>query len=78
METLFPHWERLHLRNYLIAHPEVSAEYGRVKTHLAEVHRNDREAYNLGKSDFISRVMPHAIQEAGFDPACRRDVPPKT
>lgn len=51
------HWARLRFRDYLIAHPDVAAEYGRLKTRLAHAHPNDRVAYTVGKSDFIADVM---------------------
>lgn len=78
IEADFPHWESLYFRDYLIAHPDAAAEYAQVKTHLAEVHCNDREAYTFGKTEFISKVMPLAFREAGVDPTSRRNIPPKS
>jgi GrpB-like predicted nucleotidyltransferase (UPF0157 family) len=75
IEPDFPHWGRLHFRDYLIAHTDVAQEYERVKVDLATKHPNDREAYTIGKSDFIARVMPDALREAGLDPTGWRDTP---
>lgn len=54
------HWENLLFRDYLIAHPGVAAEYGKLKLQLAETHRHDREAYTAAKGEFIGRVMDKA------------------
>lgn len=75
IEPDFPHWERLYFRDYLIAHPKVAQEYERLKTDLATTHVNDREAYTVGKTDFIARVTSDAFREAGLDPTHRRDLP---
>jgi GrpB-like predicted nucleotidyltransferase (UPF0157 family) len=77
IEPHFPHWESLHFRDYLIAHPEVAQEYLRLKLSLAAAHAHDREAYTNGKSDFIGRTMNAALVEPKLDPALRRDVPQK-
>ncbi len=65
VEPHFPHWERLLFRDYLIAHPAVAAEYLALKMRLAADHPNDREAYTLGKTDFITSVM-ESIADSGF------------
>jgi GrpB-like predicted nucleotidyltransferase (UPF0157 family)/GNAT superfamily N-acetyltransferase len=54
------HWDRLHFRDYLIAHPHVALEYQSLKLHLASEHSNDRVAYTQGKTDFIVRVTEEA------------------
>lgn len=77
IEADFPNWESLYFRDYLIAHPEVAEDYKQLKLQLAAAHTHDREAYTVGKSDFIASVMPAAFREAGIDPADRRDVPRK-
>jgi GrpB-like predicted nucleotidyltransferase (UPF0157 family) len=51
------HWENLLFRDYLIAHPEIAAEYGSLKLQLAETHRHDRIAYTAAKGEFIANVM---------------------
>lgn len=50
------HWDRLLFRDYLIAHPDVAADYARLKRRLAAEHPNDRAAYTRGKGAFIERV----------------------
>ena len=58
------HWERLLFRDYLIANPDVAAGYEQLKKRLASAHPNDRLAYTVGKTDFISRVMARAKKSA--------------
>lgn len=50
------HWDRLLFRDYLIAHPDVAAEYARLKQRLAAEHPNDRVEYTRRKGAFIERV----------------------
>jgi len=52
-------WERVHLlfRDYLRAHPDVAAEYGRMKLRLAQQHHAERIAYNDDKAGFIDAVV---------------------
>lgn len=50
------HWDRLLFRDYLIAHPDVAAEYGELKQRLASAHHDDRVAYTRAKSNFIAGV----------------------
>ena len=54
------HWERLTFRDYLMANPDVAAEYHRLKMRLASAHPNNRVAYTMGKTDFILSVMAKA------------------
>ena len=61
VEPDFPHWESLDFRDYLIAHPEVARDYANLKIQLAATHRNDREAYTVGKTDFIADIMRRAL-----------------
>jgi GrpB-like predicted nucleotidyltransferase (UPF0157 family) len=49
--------ERLLFRDYLRVHTEVAEEYVRLKRDLAKRHRNNREAYTQGKSDFVGRIL---------------------
>jgi GrpB-like predicted nucleotidyltransferase (UPF0157 family) len=51
------HWDNLRFRDYLIAHPDVAAEYGALKLQLADTHRHDRVAYTAAKGEFIAKVM---------------------
>ena len=54
------HWERLLFRDYLIAHPQTSRAYERLKIELAAAHPNNRVAYTNGKTAFIQRITAHA------------------
>jgi len=54
------HWDNLLFRDYLIAHPDIAAEYGKLKLELAGTHRTDRVAYTAAKSGFIAKVMKEA------------------
>ena len=51
-------------RDYLIAHPEVAAEYARLKLILADKHSDDRTAYSAGKGSFIREVLAKAAEES--------------
>ncbi|HZL03861.1 MAG TPA: GrpB family protein, partial [Coriobacteriia bacterium] len=55
--SMTEHWDRLRFRDYLIAHPEVAAEYAALKRRLAAAHANDRVGYTQGKSAFIEGAM---------------------
>jgi GrpB-like predicted nucleotidyltransferase (UPF0157 family) len=66
-------WERVHLlfRDYLRSHPQVAAEYGRMKLRLADRHRNARIQYNDEKGPFINAVVAAAedwAREVGWRP----------
>lgn len=45
--------DKLLFRDYLRANPEHADEYALLKRTLAERHRNEREDYTEGKTDFI-------------------------
>lgn len=60
VEADFEHWDQLVFRDYLIAHPEVAAEYARLKYRLAAEHAHDRIAYTQGKTEFIVEVTARA------------------
>jgi GrpB-like predicted nucleotidyltransferase (UPF0157 family) len=50
-------WDRVAFRDCLRRHSEVAREYGDLKRELAARYADDREAYTLGKTAFITRVM---------------------
>ena len=50
-------------RDYLIAHPEVAAEYAHLKLALAGKHSDDRTSYSAGKGTFIREVLAKADEE---------------
>jgi GrpB-like predicted nucleotidyltransferase (UPF0157 family) len=47
-------------RDYMRTHDREASEYGELKRELATRHRNDRDAYAAGKSDFIAAVLERA------------------
>ncbi len=51
--------ERL-MRDYLLAHPEAVAAYGRLKLNLAKTYAEDSVAYTEAKTDFIQSVIDKA------------------
>lgn len=59
-----PLMERIHFRDYLRAHPETAKEYERLKYHLANVYRNDRDAYTDAKAEFIAKITERARRES--------------
>jgi len=64
-----PQWRRsIAFRDYLIAHPEVAAEYEILKRRLAAEHRLDREAYTVAKRPFIDRVTARALEPRARTP----------
>lgn len=69
VEPHFEHWKRLLFRDYLIQHPEIAEEYGRLKLRLAREHPNDRVAYTERKTDFVVKVMGLADASAGVSSA---------
>lgn len=65
-EPTSKHWfEKIAFRDYLISHPEVSKEYGRLKITLAQKHTFDREEYTNAKGEFVSRILKLAQQNRG-------------
>ncbi|MBH1942323.1 GrpB family protein [Mobilitalea sibirica] len=61
----FGDWDELYFREYLLQYPEVAKEYENLKLKLMEQHRNDREAYTRGKTDFIKEATKKAREEIG-------------
>jgi GrpB-like predicted nucleotidyltransferase (UPF0157 family) len=59
-------WERDHLlfRDYLRADPEARDAYARLKRDLADRYRDDRLAYNEGKTGFILDTLSEAYSWA--------------
>jgi len=56
VEGHFQHWDRLLFRDYLIAHPQVAHDYGRLKRTLSATHKNHRIAYTKAKTEFVERI----------------------
>jgi GrpB-like predicted nucleotidyltransferase (UPF0157 family) len=55
----------LALRNYLRSHPKEAREYADLKRALASRFADDRDAYQAGKSDFVSKLTQRAIIGVG-------------
>ena len=53
--------ERLLFRDYLIAHPDIAAEYGELKRRLFEDFEYDRDGYTEAKGEFIRSVTAKAM-----------------
>ena len=61
-----PLWhERLRFRNCLRSNRAVAEEYAALKYHLAELHRENREAYTQAKGAFIARVLSRSTRSPG-------------
>jgi GrpB-like predicted nucleotidyltransferase (UPF0157 family) len=58
-------------RDHLRTHRETSQAYERLKRTLAERYRNDREAYNQAKTEFVEGVLRHATRTEHSAPAGR-------
>jgi GrpB-like predicted nucleotidyltransferase (UPF0157 family) len=52
----------LEFRDYLRSHPETAEEYGALKKVLAARFRDDREGYNLAKTQFVTDVLRRAAE----------------
>jgi GrpB-like predicted nucleotidyltransferase (UPF0157 family) len=58
-------WDtNLLFRDYLINHPDVMAEYNKLKKHLEPLHRHDRVGYTKAKAPFIETIIRKAQGEA--------------
>ena len=62
------------LRNHLRMYPEDACGYERLKRALAVEFRNDREAYNQAKTEFVEKVLRRAATMEHSVPA-RRIIP---
>jgi GrpB-like predicted nucleotidyltransferase (UPF0157 family) len=49
--------EHIAFRDYLRSHPDAAAEYLSLKQELAERFRENRDAYNDGKAEFIRALL---------------------
>jgi GrpB-like predicted nucleotidyltransferase (UPF0157 family) len=49
-------WDELYFRDYLLKHPEIADEYGKLKVELQKKYEHDRDAYTNAKTDFIQRI----------------------
>ena len=62
--TFASHWDRLLFRDYLIAHPDIAAQYGALKREIAAAPSTDRVRYTAAKGDFIQRITEIARRES--------------
>ncbi len=56
-------WDELYFRDYLLAHPETSEEYGKLKLELKNKYEYDRDGYTYAKTEFIERITKLARAE---------------
>ncbi|MCL2187320.1 MAG: GrpB family protein [Defluviitaleaceae bacterium] len=56
-------WDELYFRDYLIAHPLIADEYGKLKLQLLKKYEHDRDAYTAAKSEFILNHTKAAKEE---------------
>ena len=56
-------WDELYFRDYLLIHPEVADDYGRLKLDLQKKYEYDRDGYTGAKTDFIERITKLARAE---------------
>lgn len=54
------HQKRIIFRDYLIAHPQIMAEYSALKQKLAREYAYDGDGYTRAKADFVNRVVATA------------------
>lgn len=56
-------WNELYFRDYLVLHPEVAEEYGKLKFELEKIYKHDRDGYTKAKSNFIQKYTALARNE---------------
>ncbi|MFZ5354848.1 MAG: GrpB family protein [Bacillota bacterium] len=56
-------WDELYFRDYLIKHPDVADEYGKLKLELKPQFEHDRDGYTYAKTDFVKKINCLARQE---------------
>lgn len=59
----FGDWGELYFRDYLISHPDVANEYGKLKLMLKEQYVHDRDGYTEAKGDFVRKYTEYARAE---------------
>jgi GrpB-like predicted nucleotidyltransferase (UPF0157 family) len=57
-------WDELYFRDYLLSHPEIADEYGRLKQSLKPRFEYDRDGYTDAKTEFIKRIVALARVKA--------------
>lgn len=61
----FGDWDELYFKDYLLLHPEVISEYGKLKQALKEQYTHDRDGYTEAKAEFITTYTKLARKEFG-------------
>ncbi len=56
-------WDELYFRDYLLTHPEVADEYGKLKLKLQKIYQHDRNGYANAKDSFIRIITKLARTE---------------
>jgi len=56
-------WDELYFRDYLLNHPDITEEYGKLKIELLKKYKYDRDGYTDAKTDFIRRITLMAREE---------------
>jgi GrpB-like predicted nucleotidyltransferase (UPF0157 family) len=54
-------WNRIHFRNYLIAHPQVAKAYEDLKRSLADKYKHERVEYRIAKTEFINEFTKKSL-----------------
>ncbi len=49
--------DEIYFRDYMNAHPELAKTYESLKIDMADMHRNNPDAYADAKSDFVNRIV---------------------
>ena len=58
-------WNELYFRDYLLAHKEVTKEYGKLKQGLKEQYEHNRDGYTEAKTEFIMKYTKIARNDFG-------------
>jgi len=56
----FGNWSELYFRDYLIAHPDVADEYGKLKLNLLKDFEHLRDEYTKSKTEFVLKYSKMA------------------
>ena len=59
----FGNWDELYFRDYLIAHPDVADEYGKLKLNLLKDFEHLRDEYTKAKTEFVMKYSKMAKSE---------------
>ena len=57
-------WDELYFRDYLLTHPETTAEYGALKQKLKNNYEHDRDSYTEAKGEFIRKISAEARRKS--------------